>query len=137
MSLTKEQKAFILEKLNHQYSTVKIKCNDHEISLCLERVAKMKLAVSVYVDGFSKSIWLFKPDEHIESKFYPTLYKSYYSAKQKAELTKIWGKREVKKRHDLDARYEYKLPFFNSARAAINHLIKVSDSIELISEMPT
>ncbi len=52
MSLSKEQKAFILEKLNHQYSTVKIKCNDHEISLCLERVSKMKLAVGVYVDGF-------------------------------------------------------------------------------------
>ncbi|MHA3079529.1 hypothetical protein [Acinetobacter sp. ANC 5502] len=135
MSLSKEQKAFILEKLNHQYSSVKVKCNGYEISLCLERVAKTKLAINVYVDGFFKSVWLFKPDEHIESKFYPTLYKSYYSAKQKAELTKIWGKREVKKRCDLDVKYEYKLPFFNSARSALNHLIKVSDSIDLITEM--
>ncbi|HCA5335492.1 TPA: hypothetical protein MW296_000131 [Acinetobacter baumannii] len=135
MALTKEQKDFILKQLNSQYSSVKFKCDEHEVSLSLERIDTLKLAICVYVDGISKSIWLHKPEEHKQSKFYPTRYKSYYSAKKRAELIKTFGKRWVKEHFDIDAKFEYKLPFFNTAKSALSHLIKVSNDIELITEV--
>ncbi|MBP6114533.1 MAG: hypothetical protein KA474_07445 [Acinetobacter sp.] len=95
----------------------------------------MKLVIAIYVNGSVKGVWATKPEEHQESKFLASHQKSYYSAKEKAERIKVFGKREANKRFDLDKKFEYKLPFFTTPQAALNHLIKVSDSIELLTEM--
>ncbi len=134
MSLSKEQKEFILEQLNSQFKTVHLICDGYDIALKMERF-KMKLVIGIYVNGSVKGVWATKPEDHPESKFLASHHKSYYSAKRKAEIIKVFGKREANKRYDLDKKFEYKLPYFNTARAALNHLIKVSDSIELLAEM--
>lgn len=95
----------------------------------------MKLVIGIYVNDSVKGVWVTKPEEHQESKFLASHQKSYYSAKEKAERIKVFGKREANKRFDLNKRFEYKLPFFTTPQAALNHLIRVSDSIELLTEM--
>ncbi|MFN3289324.1 MAG: hypothetical protein ACK410_02630 [Acinetobacter sp.] len=134
MKLSKEQKTFILEQLNSQFKSVQMLCDGYEITLRMERY-KMKLVIGIYVNGSVKGVWVTKPEKHQESKFLASHQKSYYSAKEKAERIKVFGKREANKRYDLDKKFEYKLPYFSTAQAALTHLIKVSDSIELIGEM--
>lgn len=132
--LTKEQKAFVLEQLSNQFRAVHLMCNGYEITLKIERF-KMKLVVGIYVNGSINGAWITNSEDHPESIFLATHHKSYYSAKNKAEIIKAFGKREANKRFDLDKKHEYKLPYFNTAQAALSHLIKVSDSIELLTEM--
>ncbi len=134
MKLSKAQKDFILKQLNRQFEMVVLMCDGYEITLKMERY-KMKLVIGIFVNGSVKAAWAAKPEEHPESKFLASHQKSYYSAKRKAEIIKAFGKREANKRFNLDQKFEYKLPFFSTAQAALNHLIKVSDSIELIGEM--
>jgi len=129
--LSKEQKDLILKQLNCQFNAVYLMCDGYEITLKMERY-KMKLVISIYVNGSVKGAWAVKPEEHPESKFLASHQKSYYSAKRKAEIIKIFGKCKANKRYNLEQKFEYKLPFFSTAQAALNHLIKVSDSIELI-----
>lgn len=132
--ITKEQRTIILEQLNSPFETVYLMCDGYEITLKIERY-KMKLVIGIYVNGSIKGDWLINPKDHPESKFLAIRYKSYYSPKNKAEIIKVFGKREANKRFDLDKKHEYKLPYFNTANAALTHLIKVSKSIELLTEM--
>lgn len=132
--LTKEQKAFIFKQLNSLFKTVYLMCDGYEITLKIERY-KMKLVIGIYVNGSIKGDWFIDSKNHPESKFLAIRHKSHYSAKNKAEIIKAFGKREANKRFDLDKKYEYRLPYFNTAQVALNHLIKVSESIELVTEM--
>lgn len=136
MSLSKEQKAFIIKELNNQMSVIKLNCDGFEVSLSLERVQNFKLAIGLYVNGFMKGSWIIRPDDYHESKFLPIRTKSKYSPKIKQQIIKIWGKRRAYKEYpDLDEKIEYKGSHFSSARSALNHLNKVSESIELLTEV--
>lgn len=132
MPLSKEQKSHVIEKLNSPRNTVHLTCDGYKITLTIERI-KMKLVVAIFINNTIQAAWFTHPQEHPESKFLLTRYKSYFSAKRKAEIIKAFGKREANKRYDLDKKFEYKLPYFNTAKSAIDHLIKVSDSIELVA----
>lgn len=135
MSLSKEQKTLILEQLNSPFTTVRLLCDGHEIALKLVR-HKMKLVVSIYVDGTVKAIWSMEHEKHPESKFLAPHFIHCYKPKQREKLIKAWGKRRAYKEYpDLDEKREYRLPYFSSATRALNHLIKVSESIELVTEM--
>jgi hypothetical protein len=134
--LSKEQKEFILKQLNSFFQSVYLMCDGHEVSLKLERVQNFKLAVGVYVDGWMKGVWLLRPEEHPESKFFPNKAKSIYSPKRKQEIIKAFGKRRAYKEFpNLDGKIESKGTHFSTPQAALNHLIKVSESIELLTEM--
>ena len=78
MSLSTEQKAFILKRLNSQLHSVDLKCDGYTVRLYLQRVQDLKLAIEVFVDGWVKGEWLTNPDEHPESKFFPCRYKYFY-----------------------------------------------------------
>jgi len=134
MSLSKEQKALAIEQLTSQFKTIRLKCDDYEITLKLERF-QMKLIIAIYVNGVIKGIWSTKPGEHPESKFLRTCSRSCYSAKQKALIIKEVGKRQAIKHFDINKKFEYKLPYFNTAQSALNHLVKVSNSVELLTEV--
>ena len=135
MSLSKEQQNHVLKELDIPYNNVILHCDGHDVTLRLVRM-KMKLVVDIYIDQMFKGIWLTEPDKHPEAKFLPTKKVKIYSQKSKAEIIKVLGKREAKKSFpDLDKVIESKSCYFTSPKAALNHLIKVSDSIELLAEM--
>lgn len=134
--LSKEQKDFILKRLSHLFTNVQLLCDGHKIDLSMRRVSKMKLGIVLYIDGFFKGEWIYKPEEHRQSKFFPDRYKSVFNPTVKKKLTKLYGVKKVYKEYpDLDKKVHYKDPYFNTAKSAIDHLIKVSESIELLTEM--
>jgi len=133
--LTKEQKSFAIKELE-TWNHVQLMCDGYEISLRIQR-QKMKLVVGIYVNGEIKGCWCTKHQEHSEAKYLAPYFVNVWKAKSKAELIKTYGKRAAYKRFpDLDAKNEYRLPYFANATKAINHLIKVSETIELVTEMP-
>ena len=135
MSLSKEQQDHVLKELDIPYNKVILHCDGYDVTLRLVRM-KMKLVVDIYVDQMFKGIWLTEPDKHPKAKFLPTKKVKIYSQKSKAEIIKVLGKREAKKSFpDLDEVIESKSCYFSSPKAALSHLIKVSDSIELLAEM--
>ncbi|MFA2969804.1 hypothetical protein KWE21_04190 [Acinetobacter pittii] len=136
MALTNEQREFILKSLDNQFSSVKLKCDEFEVSLHLARVQNLKLAIEIFIDGYFKMMWLLNPDQHPESKYYPNGTQALFKPAAKAKLIKEMGKRRAYKFFpNLDEVITFKRTHFSTARAALTHLIKVSDSIELITEM--
>lgn len=137
MTLTKAQKDFAIDRLKSQWQPVKLKCDGYTVDLQLVQVKNTKLAISIYVNSYFRGVWFTSPDEHVESKFYPILTKAFYSSVAKKKIIKEFGKRNAYKYFpNLDEKYVGKGSYFSTGRAAINHLVKVCDSIELVTEMP-
>ena len=135
MSLSKEQKTFAIEQLSSQFKTIRLMCDDYEISLKLERY-KMKLIIGIYINDRINGSWFTKPEDHPEAKYLPIKRKAHFTSAQKKEIIKTYGKRNALKYFPhLNDVYEMKFPYFHTAGSAIAHLIKVSKSIELITEM--
>ena len=133
MKLSKEQKEFAIKELD-TCSRVELLSDRYEISLRIQR-HKMKLVVGIFVNHTVKGCWCSESSEHPEAKYLAPYFVSKYKPTFKNKLLKIYGKRKAYREHpDLDDKYEYRLPYFSSATRAINHLIKVSESIELITE---
>ncbi|OTG68289.1 hypothetical protein B9T25_06300 [Acinetobacter sp. ANC 4470] len=136
MSLSKEQKTFAIKELE-KGNRVNLTCDSYEISLMIQR-HKMKLVVGIYVDGTVKGIWCAEHEKHPEAKYLAPYFINVYKPSFKQKLIKLCGKRRAYKEYpDLDAKHEHRLPYFANVTKAINHLIKVSDSIELLTEMAT
>lgn len=135
-TLTKAQKDFAIERLKSQWQQVKLKCDGYTVDLQLVQVKNTKLAISVYVNSYFKGVWFTKPDEHVESKFLPIITKAFYSSVEKKKIIKAFGKKRAYENFpSLDEKIHYKGTHFSTGRAAINHLVKVCDSIELVTEM--
>lgn len=132
--LNKTQKALAIKELETKWQLL-LKCDGYEITLKIQR-HKMKLVIGIYVDGTIKGCWCTKHLEHPEAKYLAPYFINVWKTKSKQELIKTYGKREAYKRFpDLDDKHEYRLPYFANATKAINHLMKVSESIELLTEM--
>lgn len=135
MSLSKEQKAFILKQLESQFNHVELNCDGFIIGLILKPY-KMRLVIDIYINGVFKGEWLGFTKEHPETKYLPIKRKAFFTPKRKAEIIKVFGKRAAKKMFPkLDEVHESRSCFFTSPQAALSHLIKVSDSIELVGEL--
>ena len=133
--LTKEQKTFILKQLESPLNHIELDCDGFKIWLSLKRY-KMRLVIDIYINGVFKGEWLGFTETHPETKYLPIKRRPYYTPKRKAEIIKALGKREAKKMFPkLDEVHEGRTSFFTSPKAALSHLIKVSDSIELLTEM--
>lgn len=133
--LTKEQKAFAIKELETNWLLL-LNCDGYEITLKIQR-HKMKLVIGIYVDGTVKGVWCSEYEKHPEAKYLAPYFINVWKLNSKKEIIKTYGKKEAYKRFpDLDAKHEYRLPYFANATKAINHLMKVSESIEILTEMP-
>lgn len=133
MKLSKEQKALAIQELEKKFQ-LSLKCDDYEISLKYG-LLKNKVVIQIWVNGDAKPIWSKEHNQHPEAKYLAPHFINLYKPKDKAMVIKELGKRAAYKHYPkLDEKVEYRLPYFSSATRAINHLIKVSESIELITE---
>lgn len=131
--LSKQQIDAAAQELNTG-KDLHLNCDGYDITLRIERF-KMRLVVGIYVNNKLKGEWLTQPENHVESKFFKSSFKSFYSSARKATLIKEFGKRAVKKAiPNLDAKFEYKVPYFTTALSALKHLNKVSDSIAITTK---
>ena len=134
MKLTKEQKQKLIDDLKCTWGRVDLLCDGYRVTLAVERYSGLKYRVITYVNGYWKGEWFSGPSEHPEQKFLNRRERPLASPKQKADAEKILGKRAVAK----DPWYSKKLVTYDiswaSGSAAINHLCRVCDSIEIVAE---
>lgn len=134
MKLTKEQKQELADKLSYPYGSVRILCDGRLISLQVERFKGMTYRVMIYVDGVFKGAWMVPKkgeDPAPECKYLRKSVRPCISPVKRKKLEKALGKRYVQKDPFYSASYTVYFPDFGSGKAAINHLCKVCDSVEV------
>lgn len=133
--LTAEQKTRAISALSHPYGSVKFKAVragvDYKITASVEPVRAMQYRVMVYVDGVVRGEWLMSESAHPQTAFMRRSEKKLHTKKEIDLIRKGWGK----KRADAAAAkvFVWYHPDFASGTAAINHLLRAADSVELLS----
>lgn len=131
-SLSKEQKEQIIKELSHTFGTVMLKCDDDHITLAVEQVKSLKYRVVIYVNGKWKGEWLDSAKNFPEQKYLNKRVRSLYSKAEVASMQKKFGKRATNNFMSLNKTYVTYDLTWASGKMVLNHLIKVSKSIELI-----
>lgn len=133
MKLTKEQRADLVEKLSSPWGSASLVCDGHRVTLQVQREGgnAIKYRVMTYVDGYFKGEWM--NGEAPEAKFLRKQVYPVYSVSDRKKMEKIVGKRRFASA-DYD-RYRktltHYLPDWASGKAAIAHLCKVCESVEI------
>lgn len=134
MNLTKEQKAKLAEDLSMPWGHAKLRCDGYEITLAVERSKGMTYRVTTYVNGSWKGIWFSGKEAHPEQKFLRKSVRPACPPAFKAKMEKILGKRAVAKDPYYNGMVTTYCVTWASGKAAISHLCKVCDSVEIIQE---
>jgi hypothetical protein len=133
MKLTKEQKAECASSLDHPYGRVELVCDGRKITLNVESCKKLSYRVMTYVDGHFLGKWISGSEAHPEQKFLRKVVRPVYSASFKKKMEKAAGKRFVAQDPFYKKTVTTYMPDWASGKAAINHLCKVCESVELVS----
>ena len=128
--MTKEEWKRIENKLKSFYDFVKLKCDNYEITLVLQRISQYQNAIAVYVDGKIKSEWL--KECEISERFYMKRSKALYTRKEKMTKKEIALLKKVG--IDYDKKFYYYQPYWKSFNSLRSHLIKNNSNIVLIEE---
>ena len=129
--LTTDQKKELIGRLGHPWGAVDLLCDGFNVTLRVECMKELQYCVVVYVNGRWKGEWTNGNKEFPEQKFMRKSVRKIFTPKQLRQLEKILGKRKVAKDPDYQKTYTMFHPYFGTGRAAINHLCKVCDSIEI------
>ena len=133
MKLTKEQKEQLAAELSMPWGNVALLCDDYRIDLQVQRAkGTMTYRVMTYVNGQFMGQWMSGSKEFPEQKFLRKSVRPLYSAAKRAAMQKSLGKRNYAKYcKDMDAKITMFMPDWASGNAAISHLCKVCDSVEI------
>lgn len=138
MTISKEQWAEIEKHLSGVFGRVELLCDGYKITAEIQK-NKMKLVVSVYVDGVIKGEWIFnKGDSEIPRKFHQEIKRFAFSAKYRAHLiksskSKLYTK-EMRAKDAADAvrTSSHWWPHWPNAKAFCRHIRKTCTSIEIV-----
>ncbi len=123
MSLSKQEKDEIKNRLDCIYNSVNLQCNGYLITARLGRIPKNKLAIIVYVDGVFKGKWLDATKPCDEGKRFFPLHKKRAITRKEAKLLKM---------KDDECFFYYRKPWFSTPNVFVNHICKHNDDIRLI-----
>ncbi|MDB5802296.1 MAG: hypothetical protein JWL63_3235 [Rhodocyclales bacterium] len=140
MKLTKEQKTNLAKQLGNVYGFAELMCDGRKITLQVERASKRSLSyhVVMYIDGQIRGAWFSAKEDLPEHKFMRKSVKRLHSAQAKAKAEKAYGKRFVKTHlAHYDHTHTQFLPYWSTGKAAIDHLCKACDSVEIIEREAT
>lgn len=124
------------EQMASPYGYMKLKCDQFEVALAQEVNSKSrKWVTAVYVDGVVKAAWCSanekgEPRHEETRRFLRKVTRRLNSAKEVAEIQKLFGKREAKKA--AEQVYVYFLPNWSSFNSLKKHLAANNTSIERI-----
>jgi hypothetical protein len=134
MKLSKEQKDDLVETLNLPWSCVNLRCDGYVVTLAVRRFkGGIKYRVMTYVNGKFDSAWSSEKNAAPEVKFLRKSVRPYLTPTERREAEKVLGKRKVAKDPVYNGSLTLYLPDWATGKAAINHLTKVCDSIELLT----
>lgn len=134
MKPTKEQRAELAKRLSYAWGEVSLLCDGYLVTLQVQRDVgnAIRYVVSIYINGHFKGEWM-KGDAP-EAKFLRKQVRRLYSPAKCREIEKIVGKRRFANDplyagfRDTITQY---LPWWSSGKAAIDHLCRVCESVEI------
>lgn len=138
MAISKEQWEEIEKVLAGVFGKVELICDGYKIDAAVEH-DKMKLVVTVYVDGYTRGEWIFnKGDSEIPRKFHQEKKRFVHRGKYRSLLVK-WSKSRVVPKEERDRytsqakeTHSYWWPHWPSAKAFCRHIRKTCTSIEIV-----
>ncbi|SFK92800.1 hypothetical protein SAMN05216302_102146 [Nitrosomonas aestuarii] len=139
MTFSKEQWLDLEDELSRPFGRVKLKCDGYEITAAVERT-KMKLVVSIYINGFMKGKWLLDQDCDESRKFLRRVRKYLVNGKKRTELLiksrKRGAHKEMREFYQglLDRHSFYVLPYWPNPKAFFRHIRKTCAEIELMDD---
>ncbi|WP_447077698.1 hypothetical protein [Shewanella algae] len=120
--ISKEQWQQLETEMSALFVDVHFKYQGHELSIRRERDGESKTVLAVYIDGVIKGGWIVIKQDLAEDapSIIPEVWcqrsKAIYTAKQIAQIEKVWGKREAKKEHPrLHEKLVWHQPWFPKA----------------------
>lgn len=132
MKLTKEQKEELIAKLNTPWGYAELLCDGVKVSLQVQRWKGLSYRVVTFVNGQFKGEWMLDKNQHPEQKFMRRSERLVCSPKERAQAEKALGKRYVAKSPFYTGKIVTYYPDWASGRAAIEHLCRVCERIEII-----
>ena len=139
MALNKDDAATIKYELSGIFGAVYLNCDGYAVLASIKQ-SKMKLNIAVYVNGYIKGIDCFSGEERklatmseISKRFYCLKTKHHYTAKEKAKMIRLFGKKRCEQENVFTVFY-YTEPWFATAGSFITHIKKHNTSIELITK---
>jgi hypothetical protein len=133
MKLSKEQKEAVVADLSQLFGRATLRCDGYEVTLTVERFKGFKYRVMTYVNGSFNGKWCSPSSEAPESKFLRKQVQPTISPAKRLKLEKALGKRYVAKDPYYSGSYTIYFPDWSTGRAAVNHLCKVCESVELVT----
>ena len=131
--LTKEQRAELAAKLASPWGDVRLVCDGRRITLQVQREActAIRYCVMTYIDGYFKGEWM--KGEAPEARFLCKQVRPVFSPARRKAIEKIVGKRRFASQEYDGYRktLTHYVPYWSSGKAAINHLCKVCESVEI------
>ena len=134
MKLNKEQKEALALKLSTPWGSVDLQCDGYLVQLRVKRFKVMTYRVMTYVNGVFKMEWCAPKNEAPEAKFLRKSVRPNVSPAKRKELEKKLGKRRVQKDPFWSGSITIYLPDWSSGKAALNHLCKVCESVEMVEK---
>lgn len=135
MKLTKEQRDDLVAQLGHPWGDVRLICDGHVVALQVEREGgnAIRYRVMTYVDGHFKGVWISSNTAAPEQKFLRKVVRPLYSSPRRKAIEKTVGKRRFASREydGFRATITQYMPDWASGKAAIDHLCKVCESVEV------
>lgn len=132
MKLSKEQISVLAAQLDSPWGAVKLMCDGNKVDLQVQRCSKgLKYRVMTFVNGEFCGKWCNPKNECPEQKFMRKLVKPVCSPARKREAEKALGKRYVKSKPCYSEISTSYWPDWASGKAALNHLNRVCESIQL------
>lgn len=134
MKLSKEQKDELAAKLAMPWGRVALRCDGYDVDLQVERHKAMTYRVMTYVNGHFKGAWISSKNEAPEAKFLRKSVRPNLSPAKRVKMEKMLGKRFVQKDPFWSGSITLYLPDWASGKAALAHLCKVCESIEILTK---
>lgn len=131
MKLTKEQKDRLIEDLDHPWGNAELICDGYRITLQVERIKPLVFRVVTYINGQWRGEWSLGNKEFPEQKFLNKKTHRASTPSFKAKMEKIMGKRAVAKDPYYNKTFFTYDISWPSGKAAINHLCRVCESVEI------
>lgn len=134
MKLSKAEKDQVAEELNMPWGKATLRCDGYLVTLAVRRFGNgIKYRVMTYVNGVFKAAWCSETDAAPEAKFLRKSVRPNVSPAKRKQAEKFMGKRAVAKDPFWSGKMTLYLPDWSSGKAAVSHLCKACDSVELLT----
>lgn len=137
MTISKEQWAEIERQLSGSWGHVELICDGYKVSAEIQRIASLKLGITVFVDGVIKGEWL-NDESEIPKKFHQEKKRRIAKSPMrewyiKNSKSRLWSKEErANYAAQAKATMSFWYPYWTNAAAFCRHIRKTCTSIEIV-----